>query len=485
MTIAIGGIRASLPTAQYKIQFNGDVLPGYVQSYDDPGGFRIAESNAVGGDGSTRRTHGAASRTVTVTLRVLSRLGTDASGRAHFDDCEAQYRDALAIAARAQDNASNLYIGDSDRYLPASLESWSSPRHAPEHRRADYTLTFKTDSWYRSTSSATGSRSGISESRLTGVASGTHSFVTGKYHSGLLSDANAEFLVLPGLNNVQQNRGSAVLWMRPQYPSTNNTTSHVFLRGEGDTDVWDAMWLASTQRFVISGSGAAGAKSYAVAPAVTFASGNNVFFGMTWSDEATTIYAGVEGGALVSGTNAQGLHEFVTQPENLVVGGTDTSYSNAVLTEFITFSTELSADQMAYLFESAVTYDPLDDELPASMLLHHPLQSTVADDDSNGIYIDVGATRTTYPIVTLTGNGSIAIGMDETEKQIVFSGSAYDLVIDAGRLTAVQDEVSKIALIQNVNFGLTVEGNRRVGFRVVDVTGTFDASVSIPSRYER
>ena len=138
MTISLNGSSQARPTARFKIQVDGTVLPGYCQALDDPIVLRVGGIEVDGRDGGTLSHRGAALRTVTFSMRILTRL-KDASGPAHLDDCLSQYREALATLTRSEVDR-NFYLGGSDRYLVGQVTSVSMPLAAPDHRAVTYSV---------------------------------------------------------------------------------------------------------------------------------------------------------------------------------------------------------------------------------------------------------------------------------------------------------------------------------------------------------
>lgn len=498
MTISLAGSAQSRPTPQFKLQFNGSVIPGYCQNLDDPIRYRIGTYSVPGRDGDINSYQGAQSRTVTASMRILTRLA-HVDGRTHLDDCLAQYRDALAILTRVT-SASSLYNGDTDRYLPdAYFESASLPLAAPDHRAVTFTLTFRTASWYLSTTTRSATRQSISTARITGTASGSTSFAPAYFAgtSGLLSNVDPEFASLPALHNLGVDEGSLAIRAIPHFASSNNVTPHLFARVLGPTHFWELRWNEVSQRFEVSGNNTtvSDPASYAIAPAVTFSSGSNVLLCMTWDSTGTKLYVGVSGSAVVSsGTSTLAFGEIGT-PSTLFIGGGPSApsgivsgYSNSVLSDLVTFSSPLTEGHVVTMFSGTAPYDPFDTDFPTTMLLDHPFNSSlVANSSSNSLYLDLPDHRASPAVITLLGSSVITMSGSDTGKVLAYSGSASPaVVVDCGTLTAVDSAGSnKIASVTGVNFGIAFEGDQRIGLLTTDVDGSFDATLAVTPLHER
>jgi phage-related protein len=134
------------PAPIYQVEFDSQLLPGYVQSDNRPISFRKVTNTLYGRDGGSQKRAGADLRKVSLTFRILSNLGTAVSDLLHLEDCMDQYRDALAILTRA-DEDSPLRIHDSDRYYLATVDSVSAPFSAGESRRISYDVQWTTQPW--------------------------------------------------------------------------------------------------------------------------------------------------------------------------------------------------------------------------------------------------------------------------------------------------------------------------------------------------
>jgi len=136
------------PTPVYRVKFDGDYLPGYVQTEEFPLSMRNVMVEIINRDGGVMYQNGAASRDLSLEFRVLTRL-SDVDGMTDLEDCMDQYREALAICARASTNQP-LYIGptDTDKYVLATFKDSGYVLTAPDHRAVNYTLNFSTSPYF-------------------------------------------------------------------------------------------------------------------------------------------------------------------------------------------------------------------------------------------------------------------------------------------------------------------------------------------------
>jgi hypothetical protein len=138
------------PTPTYRVKFDGQYLPGYLQTEGYPLTMRNVMVDIINRDGGVIYSNGAMSRDLSLEFRVLSRL-TDqtASGLEELEDCMDQYRDALAVCARAA-VGQPLYIGptDTDKYVLATFKDSDYQLLAPDHDAINYTLNFSTSPYF-------------------------------------------------------------------------------------------------------------------------------------------------------------------------------------------------------------------------------------------------------------------------------------------------------------------------------------------------
>ena len=145
------------PTPIYRVKYNGTNLPGYLQNEDVPIEQTAYNVKVLGRDGGFLGEHGYNFKEITVNLLLLSRLDRGATGLQHLNDCKAQWRDALAIAARA-DGLQPLYIGETDRYVNAVFVGATAPLQAPVTNRVSYTMRFMAEPWFLSATPFTDTR---------------------------------------------------------------------------------------------------------------------------------------------------------------------------------------------------------------------------------------------------------------------------------------------------------------------------------------
>ncbi len=138
------------PTPVYRVKFDDQYLPGYLQVEALPLTMRNVMVDIINRDGGVIYSNGAMSRDLSLEFRVLSRLNHfSASGLEELEDCIDQYRDALAICARA-DVGQPLYIGPTttDKYLLATFKDSDYQWTAPDHDAISYTLNFSTTPYF-------------------------------------------------------------------------------------------------------------------------------------------------------------------------------------------------------------------------------------------------------------------------------------------------------------------------------------------------
>lgn len=135
------------PTPIYTVTYNGTQLPGYLINEDIPLSIASANTQVLNREGGLMSRHGANFRDVSLTFRVLSRLGNNSSSLQHLADCMTQWKDALAIVSRVEGSA-QLFIDTSSRYLDAIFVESTAPLEAPVFRRITYTLKFIAQPWF-------------------------------------------------------------------------------------------------------------------------------------------------------------------------------------------------------------------------------------------------------------------------------------------------------------------------------------------------
>jgi hypothetical protein len=137
----------SNPNAQYKVRFDGHVLPGYLQNEDIPLESRDGRVGIINRDGGPIYENGTNFRGVILHFNVLSRLNSNNPGIAHLGDCLEQYRDALRFVTRTE-SSSTLFFGETSHYLVAKYTRMSAPMVAPDSKRIGYNVEFTAEPWF-------------------------------------------------------------------------------------------------------------------------------------------------------------------------------------------------------------------------------------------------------------------------------------------------------------------------------------------------
>lgn len=135
------------PTPKYRVKYDGQYLPGYVQSEDIPLTMRNAMVDILNRDGGTMYQNGANFRQLSLGFRILSRLD-HVDSLLHLGDCLEQYRDALRISSRVE-SSSTLYLGDTSHYLLGRFTGASNPLVAPDHRAINYSMDFDVTPYFK------------------------------------------------------------------------------------------------------------------------------------------------------------------------------------------------------------------------------------------------------------------------------------------------------------------------------------------------
>jgi hypothetical protein len=165
------------PTPIYQVEFDDQLLPGYVQSDSRPLSFKRVISNPIGRDGGRSNNSGADLRELTLDFRVLTRLDNNTSGIQHLEDCMDQYREALAILTRTYEPA-ELRIHDTDRYYVVSVDNISAPMVAGENRRLTYSVKFTAQPWAYGGTLAEGTFSGNGTLTVSGLDNSRRTYPT-------------------------------------------------------------------------------------------------------------------------------------------------------------------------------------------------------------------------------------------------------------------------------------------------------------------
>lgn len=142
----------------YLAQFNGYVLPGYVQEENFSSIVAIANHYATYADGSESEYTGLQNKSLSLTLKVWE---------ADYLSCKNEVQKAATILRSKKDNFAPLYIHYSDRYYEALTQSISIQKVAGSSvRTLDYQAQFECKPWL--TSVATYTVSGTSTVTTTG-----------------------------------------------------------------------------------------------------------------------------------------------------------------------------------------------------------------------------------------------------------------------------------------------------------------------------
>jgi len=157
------------PTPIYIIKADSHQLPGYCQEEDLPLSMRTSSADIIGRTGGTLSRIGADMRSVSIRMRLLSRL-SNTTGLLHLKDIKDQWREGISALDDLQ-GPCKLYIGDTTRYLNAEFQGASMPLVAGTSDRATYTVTFLANPPYFLGTTVSGSSS-VSGSTTISVAIG-------------------------------------------------------------------------------------------------------------------------------------------------------------------------------------------------------------------------------------------------------------------------------------------------------------------------
>lgn len=134
------------PSAQYKVRFDGVVLPGYLQSEDMPIESRDGRVEIISRDGGPIYENGTNFRGVILHFNILSRLTSNVAGIVHLGDCLEQYREAAKVTR--VESASTLFFGETAHYLLAKAMRISAPLTVPDSKRIRYSVEFTATPWF-------------------------------------------------------------------------------------------------------------------------------------------------------------------------------------------------------------------------------------------------------------------------------------------------------------------------------------------------
>ena len=143
----------------YVVSFDSQQLPGYVQVEDRPIAARWADDTMFGRDGFTTMSTGHEGRQISLTFWVTSRLSNTSTDLAHLEDCQDQWREAIAILSRLP-GEKPLSVNDTDRYYMATFRRSTMPQVAGKSRSMTYTVDFLAQPWAIGTTAVTDTFSG-------------------------------------------------------------------------------------------------------------------------------------------------------------------------------------------------------------------------------------------------------------------------------------------------------------------------------------
>lgn len=135
------------PPQQYRIFYNGQQLPGYAQSEDDPNEMTVADHYAFGWDGSLTQYVGLTNKQLKLTFRVWEPT---------YRDCKNAYHKAATILRTRREGFAPLFVDYTDRYFEATVTTVSYQQDVSKSRRIlDYSVEFDCKPWQVSVSGYT------------------------------------------------------------------------------------------------------------------------------------------------------------------------------------------------------------------------------------------------------------------------------------------------------------------------------------------
>lgn len=476
------------PNPVFRVVVNDTPVPGYAQSLDDPLDFNFDTPSVPGMHGTPVTAQGAANKTVSLSMRVLTSL-VHATGMEHLNNCLTQYREALAILARTP-GPFRLYLGDTDRYLEAWLTGYSLPLEAPDHKALTYSATFLTKPFYRGTT-LTQMRTGMDTTRSIITVNGSPAYTADGYFPGTqaltLNNVN-RYINIPNKGSMSYASGSVTFWAKPTIGSGDGTTrapwrtssSTVFPNLIVNNGTWHLREFGTSYSTV----------------ATTFVSGDDLMIALTWSSAESKVYVcrrstGViyEGSVLVPGNVFTGFDTAATTNSIL---GSDPTASNlpANYSNYLSFDRALTETEIQYLFDLSAPYDIDDDNVAAKVLNDVRLNgNNVVDVQSNAVYADIGNSRETYPVITIESPATttVSVSFSGAGKSFIYSGPAKPrVIIDCGGLTAKDsDGLSMLKYISNPDFGLKFQDGGRAVVTATVTAGDVSVTMDISPRYER
>jgi hypothetical protein len=156
------------PTPIYRVQYNSQYLPGYVQSDDRPLSMSNVVSTPFGRDGAYVKKTGTKLRPITLSFLVKSRLNNISTGIQQLEYSMDQYREALQIVTRVTAE-SQLQIHDADRFYMATVDEVSLPMTAGRTNSLVYTVRWQAQPWAISTTTPSTSFSTTGDKVVTNV----------------------------------------------------------------------------------------------------------------------------------------------------------------------------------------------------------------------------------------------------------------------------------------------------------------------------
>lgn len=131
------------PAQGYLAQFNGEILPGYVQYESFDSSMNIAAHYATYADGSLSEYTGLQNKTLSLRLKVWE---------PNYAACKAEVQKGATIV-RSKKTFAPLYIQHTDRYYTALTQRVQIQKTAGESvRTLDYEIQFECKPWLTSTS---------------------------------------------------------------------------------------------------------------------------------------------------------------------------------------------------------------------------------------------------------------------------------------------------------------------------------------------
>ena len=135
------------PSQSYLAQYNGQVLPGYVQFEDFTDGMNIAEHYATYADGSNSEYTGLQNKMLSLRLKVWE---------CDYATAKEEVRKAATILRSKRSGFAPLYIQNSDRYYQALTRTVRMEKTAGESvKMLEYEVQFECKPWYYSVSGYT------------------------------------------------------------------------------------------------------------------------------------------------------------------------------------------------------------------------------------------------------------------------------------------------------------------------------------------